>query len=373
MRERTHGGLTLLAVASTLAIVAAGCSSSSSPSPSAAASAAPASSAPASAAPAASAAASAAPAASAAASAAPATSAATTTLKVALVAPSAKNDLAFTQSMVDALQGLAQSENLQIAISDNQFVVADAGNVIRQYASEGYNLVIAHGSQYGSTIQQLAPQFPNVSFAWGTAGSTYNLPNVFAYQANSNEGGYVQGAMAAMLSKSHVLGVIGPIAVGDAKLYVDGFVAGAKSIDKSVTVNPVYTGSFSDPSLMAAAAKSFVSAGADVLTGTAQAVVGAIGVAKQDNLPWFGTQSSQASIAPKNEVSAQVYNWAPVLTQIFTEIRAGKLGGATYTITLGNGSEVIQFNPGYALPANVKAKADEIIKGITDGSINVPQ
>ena len=370
MHTRTDRRLSLLVAASTIVLVAAGCSSAATSAPAAASAAAPASVAPVATAPAASVAASTAPASAPAAS----TSAGGgPVLKVALVGPSAKNDLAFTQSMVEALQGLQQSENLQIAISDNQFVVADAGNVIRQYASEGYNLVIAHGSQYGSTIQQLAPQFPNVSFAWGTAGSTYNLPNVFAYQANSNEGGYVQGAMAAMLSKSHVLGVIGPIAVGDAKLYVDGFVAGAKSIDKSVTVNPVYTGSFSDPSLMAAAAKSFVSAGADVLTGTAQAVVGAIGVAKQDNLPWFGTQWSQASIAPKNEVSAQVYNWAPVLTQIFTEIRAGKLGGATYTITLGNGSEVIQFNPGYTLPANVKAKADSLIKGITDGSINVPQ
>jgi hypothetical protein len=35
--------------------------------------------------------------------------------------------------------------------------------------------------------------------------------------------------MAAMLGKSKVLGVIGPIVVGDAKLYVDGFCAGAKS------------------------------------------------------------------------------------------------------------------------------------------------
>ncbi len=294
-------------------------------------------------------------------------------LKVALVAPSAKNDLAFTQSMVEAVQSLQSSYNLEIAITDNAFVVDDAGNAIRQYATEGYNLIIAHGSQYGSTIQQLAPDFPNVSFAWGTAGSTFNLPNVFAYQAASNEGGYVQGAIAALISKSHKLGVIGPIAVGDAKLYVDGFVAGAKSVDESVTVNPVYTGSFSDASLMTAAAKTFVSAGADALTGSSQSVVGAIGVATQDNLPWFGTQWSQSSLAPKNEVSAQVYTWAPVLTQIITAIRSGTLGGASYTISLGNGGEVIQFNSGYALPADVKAKADEIIKGIVDGSINVPE
>jgi basic membrane lipoprotein Med (substrate-binding protein (PBP1-ABC) superfamily) len=297
----------------------------------------------------------------------------TSTLKVALVAPSATNDLAFTQSMYSALESLKSSEHLQISVSENEYVVSDAANVIRQYATDGYNLIIAHGSQYGSTVEALAPQFPKVSFAWGTAGSTFGMHNVFAYEANSNEGGYVQGYMAAMLSKSHVLGVIGPIATGDAKLYVDGFVAGAKAEDPTITCHPVYTGSFSDDSLMATAAKTFVSDGADALTGSSQSVVGAIGVAKADKLPWFGTQWTQASLAPSNVVSSQVYNWEPVLTQIFTSIRSGKLGDATYVIGLGNGGEQIQFNPGYKLPSNVKAEAQKLITDITNGSLTVPQ
>ena len=345
-----------------VALVVAACSGNSTPAP---ASVAPSPAAAASVAPS--------PSPAAPASVAPSPSPAATTIKVALVAPSAVNDLAFTQSMVEALNSLKTKYNLDIAVSDNQFVVATAANVIQDYASKGYNLIIAHGSQYGSTIQQLAPQFPNISFAWGTAGSTYNLPNVFAYQVNSNEGGYVQGAMAALLSKSKVLGVIGPIAVGDAKLYVDGFCAGAKAAVSSIRCIPVYTGSFSDVSLMSAAATTFVANKADVLTGTAQAVVGAIGVAKTDNLPWFGTQWTQVSLAPSNVVASQVYNWAPILEQILTEIQGGKLGGATFTATLGNGGAAIQFNPGFNLPAAVKAKADELIKGITDGSVNVPQ
>ena len=61
--------------------------------------------------------------------------------------------------------------------------------------------------------------------------------------------------MAAMLSKSKVLGICGPIATGDAKLYVDGFQAGAKAAAKAskfkVTAHAAYTGSFSDDSVMA--------------------------------------------------------------------------------------------------------------------------
>ena len=59
---------------------------------------------------------------------------------------------------------------------------------MRQYAAKGYNLIIAHGSQYGGTVQALAPKYPKVSFAWGTASSTFGLPNVYAYSGRVERG-----------------------------------------------------------------------------------------------------------------------------------------------------------------------------------------
>jgi basic membrane protein A len=281
--------------------------------------------------------------------------------------------MSFSQSMYGALEGLKDKFNLQIAVTDNAFVVQDAANAIRQYASEGYNLVIAHGSQYGSTLQQLAPQFPKVSFAWGTAGSTFNQPNIFAYQIAANEGAYVQGYMAALLTKSHVLGIIGPINVGDGQLYADGFKAGALAADPKANVRVTFTGSFSDVSLMANAAKAFIAGGADMLTGSAQAVVGAIGVAKTQNVAWFGNDADQASLAPQQVVSSNVYDWTGILTQMLNAIDNGTLGGASYTATLGNGGMKISFNPTYNLPESVKSQAQAVIEKITSGSLTVPQ
>jgi basic membrane protein A len=294
------------------------------------------------------------------------------TLKVALIEPSLRNDLAFSQSMYAAVQSLAGPMHLKVSVSDNLFNVTDAGNAMRQYATEGYNLIIAHGSQYGGTVQQLAPQFPKTSFAWGTAGVTYGLKNVFAYQANSQEGGYVQGYMAAMLSKSKTLGIIGPIDVGDAHLYVVGFKAGALAADPKATVHASFTGSFSDDTLMATAAKAYVSEHADVLTGSSQSVVGAIGVAKHDKVAWFGTQWDQSSLAPSEVVASQVYDWAGVIKQMITAIRGGVLGGATYTITLGNGGEKIVYNPAYPLPSSIKTAGNKMISKIISGSVTPP-
>ena len=294
------------------------------------------------------------------------------TLKVALIEPSLRNDLAFSQSMYAAASSLAGPLHFTLSVSDNLFNTTDAANAMRQSASEGYKLGITHGSQDGGTVQELAPQFPKTSFAWGTAGVTYGLKNVFAYQANSQEGGYVEGYVAAKLSKSKVLGVIGPIDVGDAHLYVVGFKAGALAADASATVHVSFTGSFSDDTLMATAAKSYVSEKADVLTGSSQSVVGAIGVAKSDKVAWFGTQWDQSSLAPSEVVASQVYDWTGIVKQMITAIRGGVLGGATYTITLGNGGEKIAYNPSYPLPTAVKAAGAHIVAEIISGAITPP-
>ena len=113
-------------------------------------------------------------------------------------------------------------------------------------------------------------------------------------------------------------------------------------------------------------------AGADILTGTAQMVTGAIGIAKESGVLWFGTQSNQTSLAPDIVVASQVYHWEVVLTQIIDSIKNGTLGGTAFAIDLANGGEVIEFNPGYAVPQDVLDLADQTVKGIADGSITVP-
>ncbi len=162
------------------------------------------------------------------------------------------------------------------------YKVPDAAAAIRDYASQGFDIVIAHGSQYGSSVQEIAPDFPNVTFAWGTDVNTFGLPNVYAYTAAAEQGGYVNGVLAAKLTKSRKVGVTGPVEVGDAKTYIDGFVQGVQSVDPTITISKTWTGSFSDVALMAAAAKTHIANGADVLTGSSQSVVGSIGAAKDN-------------------------------------------------------------------------------------------
>src|SRR5574338_100852 len=138
-------------------------------------------------------------------------------IRVAVVMPSAITDVAFSQSMYNALKTvqaeMGGESAMEIAYSENMFKVPDAAAAIRDYASQGFDIVFAHGSQYGSSVQEIAPDFPETTFAWGTDVNTFGMKNVYAYTAAAEQGGYVNGVMAAMLTKSKTIGVTGPVEV----------------------------------------------------------------------------------------------------------------------------------------------------------------
>ncbi len=299
------------------------------------------------------------------------------TFRVAVVMPSTATDLAFSQSMATALAAIQDAvgeDRFEYAMSENLFVVDDAATALRDYASQGYDLVIAHGSQYGSSLQDIAPDFPDTAFAWGTTVNTFadeGITNVYAYEARSEQGGYVFGVMAAHLTQSNVIGVVGPIETGDAKLYIDGFVAGVKSVNPDIDPIVNYIQSFGDLALAAEAADAMLANGADVLTGTAQMVPGAIQKAKEAGALWFGTQANQTNLAPEIVVANQVYDWTVVLEDIINRVLAGQLGGEAYAITLANDGLRIEYNDAFDLPDEVRQAGEETADAIRSGDIDV--
>jgi len=306
----------------------------------------------------------------------PAPVAAAGPLRIAVIMPSSTTDMAFSQSMFDAVKTVQREMGgesaVKIAYSDNKFRTPDGAAAIRDYASQGYDIIIAHSSLYESSVDDVARDFPRTTFAWGTDAKTFGLPNVYAYNAAAEEGGYVNGVLAAKLTKSRVIGVTGPLEVGDAKTYVSGFVQGVASVDPKIRVAKTWTGSFSDVAQMTQAAKTHIAAGADVLTGTSESAVGSIGVAKASGrVLWFGTQQNQAPLAPQIVVASQQYDWTGVLRQIINNRKAGKLGGQSYMARLNNGGLRIVYNPAYKLSAAVKAAGDKAIRDISTGKLKV--
>ncbi|MCO5185989.1 MAG: BMP family protein [Anaerolineae bacterium] len=296
-------------------------------------------------------------------------------VRIALVMPSTTTDLAWSQSMYDSLKQLQDhygADNFEIAFTENMFNVTDAAAAIRDYAESGYNLVIAHGAQYGTSLFEIAPDFPETSFAWGTTtntGEEEGVTNVFAYEPRAEQGGYVQGVLAAHMTEAGIIGLVGPVDAGDAKLHVDGFTAGVRDTDPDIQMNISFTGSFGDTALAAEAANTHLQAGADVLTGSSQQVVGAIGVANEAKVPWLGIQADQSPAGEDVVVSTILYDWVPTLLEMITSNQAGEYGGRVLQLTLANHGQVFLYDED--LPADAVEAALAAEQGIIDGTIEI--
>ncbi len=299
--------------------------------------------------------------------------------RIAIVMPSATTDLAWSQAGYDALveiqQQLGGEDAVEIAYTEGMFDVTAAAEALRGYAEDGYDLVIAHGTQYGTSLFELAPDYPETAFAWGTATDTgvdQGLTNIYAYEAGAEQGGYVNGVMAAMLSEAGTIGIVGPVPAGDALLYINGFQQGVLATNPDANILLAYTGSFGDTALAAETANTQISAGADVLTGSAQQVPGAIDAVQAVGGYWFGTQSDQSGNWPETVVASQVYNWTPVVGSMIENVLKGTLGGEAFNLTLNNGGLEIVYG-GVEVPQEIIDAANAAIAGIQSGEIVVQQ
>ena len=295
-------------------------------------------------------------------------------LKIALVLPSTVDDMAWAQSMYEALKKMqSQSKDgIELAVSERMGKPVDAGAAIRQYATQGFDIIIAHGAQYQSVVKEIAPEFPKITFAYGTGFQSG--PNIFAYDPQAQEGAYVMGILAAKMSKSKIVGIVGPVEAGDAIKYNKGFMMGVAAAGGDVKTRIAYTGSFNEIVKAGEIAKTHMDAGADFLTGSSQQAVGAIkAVAGKPGTYWLSTDMDQSMVAPDAVLASQVYNWEKVLGKILELRKKGTLGGQHLTLSFADGMLELKYNPKLEakIPADAKAAVEKAKKDIAAGTLKI--
>jgi len=283
-------------------------------------------------------------------------------VRIALIIPSTIDDMAWSQVMYEGIKAVQQKygeEKIKLEVSERLWNAVDAGSAIRQYASQGFDIVIAHGAQYQSVLDEVAPDFPKTSFAYGTGFAT-NHPNIFAYDPQAQQGAYLLGIMAGLKTKTNIVGIVGPVKSGDAIKYNIGFEKGVKSVNPEAAVRIAYTGSFGDLVAAGEIARTHIKAGADVLSGTAQQCVGAIRVASEfEGVIWLSSDMDQSSIAPQTVLASQSYRFDEVIEKIISFRQEGIVGGKHLELTLANGYLEIIHNP--KLVSVLTPKMNEVI------------
>ena len=286
--------------------------------------------------------------------------------KVALIIENTIDDRGWCQSMHEGIVGAMEQLPGKIHYEySERMTTVDSESIARQYVADGFDLIIAHGSQYRNMISDLATEFPDVSFAVGTSSEIIG-DNVFTYMPESEETGYLSGILAGLLTKKNNIGFVGPVDSGDAARYARGFVLGVKDVNPEATLNVAFIGSFSDFVRSGELATTQIKAGADVLSGASQQAIGALrACAEYPDVLWLGQDLAQLD-TPEGQakcVAASAYNYTAVVVGLINSLDEGVKGGVCIPMNFNNDGFVFDYNPALSdlVTDDIRAFVDETI------------
>ncbi len=166
-------------------------------------------------------------------------------------------------------------------------------------ANEEYDVMILGTYQMSEFLEMVAPKYPEKKFIIYDVAVDYTkakLDNVYSVIYKQNEGSYLAGVYAALMSQSKVVGVIGGQDIPVINDFIVGYKQGA--MENGVTnVIVQYAGGWNDPAKGKELALAMYQQGADVVFQVAGGTgVGVFQAAQEMNKLAIGVDSDQAMI-----------------------------------------------------------------------------
>lgn len=292
---------------------------------------------------------------------------AATPKKVAMVLPGVKTDAAFNQYTYEGMMRAAQELGLQTAFKEE--VTQDQQlEVIRQFAQQGYEIIIGQGGQFGEALKTAAQENPDKHFIFSVATDTMGTPNLTAATVSYAHAGYLAGVMACNITKSNKIAMILGEWYDPHRQFQANFEKGAQTCGKKVDVNAVATGSWSDVDKAREAGLALIANGTDVLVPLLDAAYVGVLTAAQDSkkAQIVGAVTDAAKVAPAVTVGSVVFNW----NELGYQEAAGKLmDGKSHVLGIKENGITVVTND--LLPAEGKAAVEKAVAGLKDGSLGI--
>jgi len=297
---------------------------------------------------------------------------AASTFKVALLSPGPVSDAGWNALAYEGL--LRIRDELGAEISQTQTKTpAEFEEGFRDYARRGFNLIFGHGFEFQDAAAAVAPDFPNTVFIT-TSGNTVRK-NVAPLRFMLEEATYLEGMMAASMSKTGKAGSVGGMEIPSVKSTVMAFIAGAKSVNPKFEVAIAYIGNWDDVGAAKQAALAQVEQGADFLFHNADAAgLGVFAAAKQKNVRAFGANKDQNDVAPDVVIASAVADIPTAFVQVAREVKEGKFVGHIERKGIADGVVSLVINPHLAptIPDDVRQRINEAQNAIVAGTLQVP-
>ena len=250
---------------------------------------------------------------------------------------------------------------------------------------QGVSLSVGVGFMLENAVETAARRNPDMHFLLvdspllSAQGEPFTLPNVRTVVFREEEGCYLVGALAGLVTKTGTVGFVGGMEIPLVKRFEAGFRAGVAATNPKARVVANYTGSFTNFALGKQVGQDLLTKGSDVLFAAAGVDgLGAIQAVKEANdegKPVFviGVDSDPSHLAPKAVLSAVVKRVDLVVYDAVKDQLQGHFSGGNQSLGLKEGGI------GYApvrldIPTKDETlkKLEELKEKIISGEIKVP-
>lgn len=222
-------------------------------------------------------------------------------------------------------------------------IVAQGEQVLRRAGESDFGLVIDLEFSHGEILGSIAGDFPDTS--WSILNLEVDAPNVASVLFQEQEGSYLAGALAAMMTSAtdnprinedEVIGVIGGTKSVGIDKFVVGYIQGANDVDPDVEVLVTYADDFGDPARGQQLAEAMFEQGADIVYHVAGGTgAGVIQAAEAAERYAIGVDTDQDGLAPGSVLTSMIKRADVAVEELISLYAAGEFpGGQTLTFGL---------------------------------------
>lgn len=303
-----------------------------------------------------------------------------TDLKIIFVTDGLFSDAGWGAFGYNAARAVERKYGYHMDFEEN-VAIPEIETKLTQYAKDGYRLIIAHGFEWGKPAIKVGKNYPDTKFIIFTGlANASNVASIFPMQ---HEGTYLLGALAAMMSKTGVIGFVGGEKYPNLINIFEGYKQGARDISTKTKVLSTYLDEWDSPSKGKEAALSQINSGADFILQVADTSgAGVIEAAKEKKIFAFGSVSDQYKLAPNTILTSFVLDEEKAFDQAIKMIQNSNFTGTIFKPGLepykgapGNG--IVYLAPFYGLenivPDTVKTKLNTLKDGIISKKIVIPE
>jgi basic membrane lipoprotein Med (substrate-binding protein (PBP1-ABC) superfamily) len=248
---------------------------------------------------------------------------------------------------------------------------ADYERVMRQYATEGNQLIVGESFAVEKAARDVAKQFPKIMFLMGSSGKPQE-PNFSVFDNYIQEPAYLTGMIAGSMTKSNKIGMVGGFPIPEVNRLMHAFMAGAKETNPKVEFMVTFINSWFDPPKAKEAAFAMIDKGADVMYAERFGVSDA---AKERKVLAIGNVINTQDKYPDTVVASALWNMEPTIDRALKLTKEGKFKAedyGQYSMMKHKGSELSPLGTfEKKIPADTVTKVRAKEKAILDGKFTV--